>query len=156
VWWIDSDMPDLDWTSGVVQIGHHSYTPNKDCLDNSCGPNTWHWDNVVIDPAIPFTMIKAEDRAVTVSGTTVNFPAAAPADAFLRFAGHGTDIQVKAGSGAWEDATVQAASDPVPEGFKSYWMPIAEGTTSVTFRGGELNGAPFHVRDMSIWSTNVS
>jgi hypothetical protein len=152
VWWIDADIADLGWTSGVVQIGHHSYTPDKDCYDGPCGPNTWHWDNVVIDPAIPFTMIKADQRAVTATGTAVNFPTAAPEGAFLRFAGHGTDIEIKAGGGEWEDAVVQESSDPSTEGFKSFWTPIPEGTTSVTFRGKELNNAPFHVRDIAIWS----
>ncbi len=156
VWWIDEDMPELDWTSGVVQIGHHSYTPDKDCFDGPCGPNTWHWDNVLIDPAIPFTMIKADRRAVTDPDTSVEFAAAAPTNAFLRFAGHGTDIQIKAGAGDWEDAVVQETSDPGDGGFKSYWMPITEGTTSVTFRGGDLAGAPFHIRDISIWSADGS
>ncbi len=45
----------LDFTQGVIQLGHHSYTPKKDCgiansaMDASaCGPTTWHWDNVII------------------------------------------------------------------------------------------------------------
>jgi hypothetical protein len=153
VWWIDTDIADLDWTSGVVQIGHHSYTPDKDCFDGPCGPNTWHWDNVVIDPAIPFTMIKADQRAVTTTGSAVNFAVAAPTDAFLRFSGHGTDIEIKTGTGDWEDAVVQESSDPSTEGFKSFWTPIPPGTTSVAFRGKELNNAPFHVRDIAIWSS---
>lgn len=152
VWWIDTDIPTLDWSTGVVQIGHHSYTPDKDCFDGPCGPNTWHWDNVVIDPAIPFTMIKADERAVTATGAAVNFASAAPTGAFLRFAGHGTDIQIRAASGEWEDAVVQDSSDPSTEGFKSYWTPIPPGTTSVAFRGNDLNNAPFHVRDIAIWS----
>ena len=40
-WWVDTEIPELDWTQGVVQIGHHSYNPMKDCTD--CRPNSWHW-----------------------------------------------------------------------------------------------------------------
>ncbi|MBE0697421.1 MAG: hypothetical protein IH586_10905, partial [Anaerolineaceae bacterium] len=42
-WWYDKTIPALDWTVGVVQFGHHSYNPKKDC--SGCLPNTWHWDN---------------------------------------------------------------------------------------------------------------
>lgn len=55
--WIDLPIPELDWSQGVVQIGHHSYNPAKDagCPINQnaktgCSPTTWHWDNVNIQP----------------------------------------------------------------------------------------------------------
>ena len=53
--WLDADLATpLDWSQGVIQIGHHSYNPRK-CDDGSaCGntPNTWHWDNVSISPFV--------------------------------------------------------------------------------------------------------
>ena len=62
-WWVDADIPTLDWSQGVVQLGHHSYNPEKDCnYDGTCGPNTWHWDNVSITPAVPFTILRADQR----------------------------------------------------------------------------------------------
>lgn len=30
-WWIDATIPNLGWDMGVVQFGHHSYNPTKDC-----------------------------------------------------------------------------------------------------------------------------
>jgi hypothetical protein len=28
-WWTDTDMPDIGWSQGILQIGHHSYAPMK-------------------------------------------------------------------------------------------------------------------------------
>src|SRR5207302_8424505 len=65
LWWMDGDIADLGWSSGVVQLGHHSYNPDKACdFNGTCGPNTWHWDNVSISAAVPFTILRATPRAV--------------------------------------------------------------------------------------------
>jgi hypothetical protein len=56
--WVDSAVADLGWSRGVVQLGHHSYSPWKgNCLSGGCGPNTWHWDNLSLEPAVPFTIL---------------------------------------------------------------------------------------------------
>ncbi|MGE3271350.1 MAG: hypothetical protein AB7P40_21555, partial [Chloroflexota bacterium] len=69
-WWVNSKMADLGWDRAVVQFGHHSYTPSKDC--NGCGPNTWHWDNIGIEPAVPFTIIPGDRRLASEErGATV-------------------------------------------------------------------------------------
>ena len=64
--WIDTDIPALDWTQGVVQFGHHSYNPTKmkgkTAFEQE--PGTWHWDNFTISPAVPFSMIHADTRRV--------------------------------------------------------------------------------------------
>ena len=60
--WVDTALPDLGWAQGVVQFGHHSYNPTKECPD--CTPNTWHWDNVTIDPAVPFNITRGDRRYV--------------------------------------------------------------------------------------------
>lgn len=44
--WVDDNVAALGWTKGVVQLGHHSYNPTKDCNGGPCQPNSWHWDNV--------------------------------------------------------------------------------------------------------------
>jgi hypothetical protein len=153
VWWVDADIPPLGWSAGVVQFGHHSYNPTKDCTD--CGPNTWHWDNVVIDPSIPFTIDGSDRREVKpkVEPADVTFAAPAPADAFLRFAGIGNDLGVSFDGGVtWTSATPQQQVGNVEEHFKSYWMPVPAGTRTVTFRGADWWGGPPVIRDASIWS----
>ena len=137
----DTDIAALGWTRGVVQFGHHSYNPTK---DQSGVPATWHWDNVSIAPAVPFTIIRATQRYTT--GGTVTFNAPAPANAYLRFAANGSNVTVNG-----QPARIQPAEQNVDR-FKSYWMPIPEGTTSVTFAGNTTPNGPFFVQDVSIWS----
>ena len=87
LWWIDTNIADLGWSKGILQLGHHSYNPQKNCASSSlvCLPNTWHWDNVNINPATPFTMIEADRRYVLKGdpNQVVNFAAPAPASAFF-------------------------------------------------------------------------
>jgi hypothetical protein len=60
LWFADKDIAALGWTQGLVHLGHYSYNPEKDenpkCGPGGCGPNTWHWDNVSLNPAAPFTI----------------------------------------------------------------------------------------------------
>lgn len=154
-WWVDTAV-NLDWDKAVVQLGHHSYNPDKDCRPNGpCGPNSWHWDNVTINPSIPFTMLHADTRyvadrtapAITLSGTT-------PANAHLRFAGVGRDIEVSFdGGNTWQDAQVQAQRKYEESTFWSYWTPIPQGVTTVHFRGKPTQwNEPWVVRDITVWS----
>jgi hypothetical protein len=154
-WWVDTPIPSLGWTQGVVQLGHHSYTPTKDCPDGRCRPGTWHWDDVVIEPAVPFTMIGADRRhADGGTGGAIRFAAPAPDRAHLRFAGIGDDLAVSYDRGrTWRPAELQRQhQDPVDEAFRSYWMPLPAGTSEVHFRGGDWWGGPWMVRDASIWA----
>ena len=48
--YIDRDVPDVGFSQGVVQFGHHSYNPTK---DGAGVPATWHWDNMTISPSVP-------------------------------------------------------------------------------------------------------
>ncbi|MGE3908859.1 MAG: hypothetical protein AB7K36_05885 [Chloroflexota bacterium] len=153
-WWVNSKMADLGWDRAVVQFGHHSYTPSKDC--NGCGPNTWHWDNIGIEPAVPFTIIPGDRRLASEErGATVEFDRPAPAGSHLRFAGIGGDIAVSYDGGA----TWQAAQPrPIREGkdpngaFISYWTPMPEGASSVMLRGGSWYGGNWAATGFSIWS----
>jgi len=67
---VDTDIPDLGWTSGTLQFGHHSYNPTKDCPDQQegsvmpCTPDTWHWDNVMVSQAVPYTILRGAPHAV--------------------------------------------------------------------------------------------
>ena len=155
--WYENQPVALGWTSGVVQLGHHSYNPLKDCdLPEGCHPNTWHWDNVEIDPAVPFTMIKA-DTAWVGGGDEVypvSFPQPAPAGSMLRFAGIGDNIDVSFDGGeTWQQASPQWHSLPfTDEHARSYWMPTPQGTTEVVFRGTDWWADGWQARDIAIWS----
>jgi hypothetical protein len=152
LWWIDSDIANLGWDSGVVQLGHHTYTPTKDCTN--CGPNTWHWDNVVIDPARPFTIVRAQQRLVDqTSRPTVTFGQAAPANAHLRFAAFGEAIELSFDGGAtWQAAQKQAQKKDDPYHARSYWTPVPEGTTSVQVRAQAILNYGWHAQDFAIWA----
>jgi hypothetical protein len=150
VWWIDTSFADLGWTQGVVQFGHHSYNPAKDC--DTCGPNTWHWDNIQIEPAQPFTIIPAEQEYATSAQSSVRFPSSAPAGAYLRFAGIGNQLEVSFDGGvSWVPARHQPQEKVVEEAFSSYFMEIPAGTSTVQFRGQAWWGGDWMVRSLSIW-----
>lgn len=165
-WWIDTDIPELDWSRGVVQLGHHSYNPTKDCGPetaaafppaDACEPNTWHWDNLVIDPAVPFTIIGSAIRAASAATPEVSLLAPAPEEAHLRFAGIGRPIELRFDGGAWQPAQLQTTGrETKEEHFASYWHPLPPGTRTVEFRGADWWGGPWLVRDVTAWSTTPS
>ena len=161
-WWIDTDIPPLSWDTGVVQFGHHSYNPTKDCgsgnppgPDGQCKANTWHWDNVTINPATPFTMLRANRRYVAQNDVNqVSFAAPASEGSFLRFSGIGGNLQFSTNGGAsWQSATAQATGkQQATEHFQSYWTPVPQGTQSVLFRGETTWAGNWQARDIAIWS----
>jgi hypothetical protein len=151
---VDQTIPALPFTSGVVQFGHHSYSPTK---DGSGSPNTWHWDNFSIDPAIPFSITKAGGpnyiQSPNGSGT-VTFPPA-PAGAELRFSGLSGPGGIKVNG-----ATVQPRG-PVraQEQVASYSIPIAEGATSATIQVASsvwCGGRSCQAKDFHVWSLSTS
>jgi hypothetical protein len=157
LWWVDAEIDDLGWDRAVVQLGHHSYTPTKDCwTETDCAPNTWHWDNVGLSPAVPFTMVHAEQRRLDERATgPVTFGRPAPADARLRFlAVSGKPVEVSLDGGAtWTPATPQAAPAPRDGHARSYWHPVPAGTTQVWLRGsGGYWGDRWLVRDAALWA----
>lgn len=153
--WFDLDIPDLGWDRAIVQFGHHSYNPYKDCdNDGSCSPNTWHWDNVTIAPAQPFTMLPAVKRyADATTAGVVQFDTPAPQAAYLRFAGIGNNIILSFDNGAsWTPAVRQPQELDIEEHFSSYFTPIPAGTQDVMVQAEDWWGGPWHVRNLSIWS----
>ena len=158
-WWIDEPInPPLDWTEGVVQFGHHSYNPTKACDGSGeCGPTTWHWDNVIIDPAKPFSIIQADQDWLTEpAGEMVTFDRPAPANSHLRFTGFSETIEVSYDGGtSWLNAQRQDQLEEHSDRFQSYWMPIPAGTQRVQFRGTLRWAGGWNVRDISIWSPTV-
>jgi len=160
----------LDFTQGVIQLGHHSYTPKKDCgiansaMDASaCGPTTWHWDNVAISPAVPFEMNHGNVRMVVPSDEaastppSVTFDGAAVSGDHLRFSAVGTVEVSFDGGGTWAPARKQRSvlvGKYHPEHASSYWHLVPAGATSAQFRFAQDDWyeGPYHARDFVIWS----
>ena len=156
-WWIDTDIsPPLDWGRAVIQFGHHSYDPLKGC--STCSPNTWHWDNIYINPAKNFTIIKANQRYVdsTIPGLTATFSTPTPPNAYLRFSAIGMNIKISLNNGqTWINAERQGSQLPFSSGhFQSYWTAIPAGVTSVRFSGEAGWAGTWHIRDISIWANS--
>lgn len=151
-WWIDQNIPKLDWTVGVVQFGHHSYNPKKDC--SGCLPNTWHWDNVVITPSQPFKIIHSIQRYTDAeNGAQIQLSAPAPVAANLRFSGIGKNLQVSFDNGVtWKRAVPQSQERYNEDVFWSFWMPIPTGTQTIQFKGTKWWGGEWRVQDVSAWS----
>ena len=162
-WFVDTDAT-VSFSSGVVQLQHHAYDSGKQCQAGSpwpfisCVNNTWHWSDVSISNAVPFTMIRPFElgNAPIGGGTsipTISLAARAPPDSFLRFAGSGDFIWFSVDEGrTWARAVEQPASLINHSNDKSYFMPIPQGTTSVLFKGKDWAGGPWLVQDPSVWS----
>ncbi len=149
-WWIDSSFANLGWNSGVVQLGQHAYNPTKDVGGQ---PGTIHWDNLVMSPAIPFTVLRADYRYADDDGQSIRFEAPAPVGSHLRFSAVGlVDVSFDGGK-TWQRATRQAQELAKPEHFSSYWMPIPTGTQQVLFRGEADDWFDrWFAKDFTIWS----
>lgn len=154
--------PALDWDTGVVQFGHHSYNPGKGCFgqpDGTCAGNTWHWDNMSISPSIPFTIINTDRRAArNANGSEVfNLEEPAPEGSharFVAFAGNNPEISWDGGQ-SWHAAELQQTESNDGNRFWPYWTPIPAGTTALRVRGTEPWNGGYNVRDLSVWSRSV-
>jgi len=102
-------LPDLGWTRGVVQLSHVVFNPTNNCanvptpvnppdnppgFDIECEGDTWHWDNVRIEPAVPFSIIPTakqdlsdpyKQRYADPASNRVRFTQTSSADSRLRF-----------------------------------------------------------------------
>lgn len=143
--WFDQELDSLNFNKAVVQLGHHSYNPFK---DNAGVAATWHWDNVRLSPAVPFTMLKANPRYIQESGT-VTFPPA-PANAILRFSAIGKPV---VNGAARNPVTYQGH----PEHFSSYNVPIPQGATSATIQMVKHDWYEhgYLAKDFSVWAQNA-
>src|SRR5260221_7734933 len=158
LWWVDT-AANIPFSRGIVQVIHHSYDACKDqatSMANPCVADTWHWSNFGISQSVPFTIINGSPRSANAASTTVNFPAGAPANSFLRFEAIGT-IQMSFDGGH----TFQAARrQPIigdhgvihDEHFSPYFTPIPAGVASVLFSGQGGWVGPWWVRGPSILS----
>jgi len=158
-WWIDTDVPDLGFSQGVVQLGHHSYNPTK--AENG-HPGTWHWSEFSISSSVPFTMLRGDLQSINADTRhEVCFSSSAISGSHLRFAGVGTILVSFDGGRTFVQAQAAAQIGPHGEGspqvalFASYWTPIPAGVSSVVFRGVDWWGGPWWVRDPAIWSEST-
>jgi hypothetical protein len=159
LWWIDANIPDLGWTQGVVQFGQHSYDPYKGlCLQGGCGPGSWHWDNVSIAPALPFTILRGSPKILRPDrATRIDLPGPAPQNAHLRFIGVANSLDVSYNGGStWQAAQLQAQERVMGEHYRTFWTPIPAGTTAVQVRGTGYAGYPWEIRDASVWSKQTT
>jgi Carboxypeptidase regulatory-like domain len=156
VYWTET-FANLGWTQGVVQFGHHSYNPTK---DGSGVPASWHWDAVSINPATPFTIIKADGRYADSSAPAITFAQAAPANSFLRFSGIGA-IDISIDGGPFVRATQQVGSAQGAghvEHMSNYWHPLPVGARSVRFRFGPDGWytGPTIAKDFAVFSSSAA
>lgn len=154
--WIDEGLS-LPFNQAVIVWAHRSYNPSKACgFDGSCGPSTFHWSNVSISPALPFTLLRPIGQASVHDGTatTVSLPAPAPASSFLRFLAYG-NIRVSFDGGAFVSAHMQDTADQ-PGAASNYFTPVPAGTTKITFQGSPRGGnVPWWIEDVAVWASTV-
>ncbi len=156
--WVDGDFTTpLTWTQGVIQFGHHSYNPQKDCDPSSpCQPNTWHWDNVSVSPGLPFTITRATTAYLDAgTSSTVTFPTPAEDGAHLQFAAVSNAVEYSLDGGTtWTTAPTQTAELSVAstsDKAHGYWVAVPAGTTTVNLRGHNGWWGGWYLRDFSLW-----
>lgn len=152
--WASKSIGALDFTRGVVQFAQHSYTPEKDCDHGSCSASTYHWDNVSISPAVPYTIIRGSPRFVEQPTQAITLASPAPAGASFRFSAIGSAIQTSYDGGATWQAATRAPQGLNNDGhFASYATPIPAGVSSVRLRGGNWQGSfSWFAKDFSVFS----
>lgn len=154
----------LTWTQGVLQLAHHSYNPTK---GDGCGPpddtqicaaNTWHWSDVGISTALPYTLLRPVDhQVISASSGVATFAQAAPAGSFLKFAAIGT-VQVSYDGGATYHAAKKPPLDASAyheEHQTSYLDPMPAGATSARFKLAGGWYGPGYARDFSVVSLSA-
>ncbi len=158
--WVDAPLKEqLNWTSGIVQFGHHAYTPSKE----GCGSptqitngvatdctNTWHWDNITLNPSLPFTLINADVTQAFSNNGTVTFDQPAPEGAQLRASAIGQNLELSTDSGVtWRPMIQQRHRDITlnPYQERTYLTPIPAGALQIKFRGQDIANKSWRVSD---------
>lgn len=155
--WANANISALNWTKGVVQFSHHSYNPQKD----GGYPNTWHWDNIVMSPAVPLTLIKTNRTSVSGSSTVVTLASPAPAGSWLRFNAWGkVSISIDGGPFvlAHRQPSTYSGGYYHVENAGSYWHPLPTGAQSfrLSFAADDWYSQSMHAQDFGVWSEAVT
>lgn len=115
---------------------------NSDWTFQRCPPSTWHWDNLTINPAIPYVVIPAVPatfETFSSAPTTVNFAAPAPAGARLSFLAWGDTPQLRVsydGGATWLAPRFQPSLATAHQEYgEQVYTSIPEGQRSIMLRG---------------------
>lgn len=110
--------------------------------DLHCPPNTWHWDNMSINPSMPYSVIVSNPPG---AGTTspapfaVSFSKPAPEGSYLNFVSWGDTPQLRVSFDQGRTWVLphfqQATALDHPEVGENIFMPIPTGQTSAMVRG---------------------
>lgn len=146
--WINTNLPrPLDpaiWHGqATVTLNHRTYNAPKACAEVNtdaeraaallrCPPNTWHWDNITLQPYVPFQIIPSvPPDARQSSGRQVwTFAQPAPQGAHLAFfyAGETSTLRVSYDGGAtFHSPRIQPQSAPGTENAEYIADPIPAG-----------------------------
>ncbi len=161
--WVDKDIPQVAFTQGVVSFVHHSYGPEKgeDLLTHSSRgrANTFHWDNVSISPSIPITIVHTDHRAAeydsSAASRTFTLAQPAPANSYLRFAAMAQSVNVSFDGGPFS-AAPRTGLHTAGEHPASYFMPVPQGATRMTFQINPALGNVGQVQNPTVFSRTGS
>ncbi len=160
---IDSPIsPPLAWDNATLQIVVYAYnSPKGSCVDlcvDSDRSNTWHIDNVRLEPAIPLTIVRSTRqfaRPQSAVQERFDFVSAAPAHSFLRFTAGGGSLAAQEfsvdGGKSWQKAESRPKQNGLVAGehATTFMVAISPGADHVIFRNIPFNRT---VRDVTIWS----
>jgi hypothetical protein len=121
--------------------------------------NTWHWDEVFLSNAVPFSLIAADRRDLTNENgpVTVTFAAPAPSGAVLRMIARGARPEVSLDNGATWRVPPLAQYSFFDEPNEQYVMPVPAGLQSIRIRRGAQiswwpGNAGWFARGFSLWA----
>jgi hypothetical protein len=162
---LDMNIPALPFTQGLFQLIQRSYHPQLTdiCATNdvapTCTPNTWHIGGISIDHAIPFTLLKGDERVVGANSPVDTFPSPAPQNTMLRFIGLG-DVQVSFDDGKTYQKPQKSVEDPAQSGrvehYENYFTPVPTGVRRVMFKGTNTYFGPWEARNPILMSLAAS
>lgn len=174
--WVNAPLrvpldPQVWHDQAIVEFGHRVYNAEKACIDDAsghnaygdehCPPDTWHWDNVSIQPHVAFDLITSDPPGLelhTASPSRVHFRAPAPAGAMLSFAqfSHTPDLRVSYDGGStWVAPRIQPSFAPnngaSEENGEAVFTPIPAGTQDVMVRGSNGFWGGFGAENFAIY-----
>ena len=161
IWWVDSTMDEegnpiqLNWDQALVAFGHYSYNPRK----NGGLENTWHWDNFRIEPAVPFQLLRCNNRYANAERPTLTLERPAGKNTKIIFGvpdyGRASEqLQVSFDNGlSWQkpNRIIASVYDPQKDfgvSHAPYEMNIPEGSQLITFRGQNSTWQEWMARDV--------
>ena len=169
-WWVDTEVDEngnplnIPWDKAAVLMGHYVYNSRK----NGEGiENTWHWDNLFIEPAVPIEVCVPDARFADGNDPTIRFNKPAPENSFMLFASPditrtAQDMELSFDQGQnWlkperlTGSTTDLSND-WGVSFASLRIAVPPGTQEVSFRGRDSHWYKWMARDVYIFSETLS